>query len=94
MNRRHPDNETDRLSKVPKPQCLCVFSDFVKSRKLHLYIKSTSNGVGICAEVKKSHNLRRKQRQHLSEAIAVFEITERTHVRVFIFCGGSEMTKG
>lgn len=79
-----PNDETHRLSKVPEAQCLCGFADFVKARKLHLYIKSTSNGARICAEVEKSHNLRSKQRQHRNEAVAVFEITEHTHVRVFI----------
>jgi hypothetical protein len=55
-----------------------------KTRKLLLYIKSASNGVGICAEIKKSHNFMLKQRQLHLDAVAVFETTGRIHVRVFI----------
>jgi len=51
-----PDNEVLTERKRLKSPYLCGFADFEKRRKLHLYIKLTSNGAEFCAEMKKSHN--------------------------------------
>lgn len=54
--RKIPHNEVLTERKRLKSPYLCGFADFEKRRKLHLYIKLTSNGAEFCAEMKKSHN--------------------------------------
>ena len=51
-----PDNEVLTERKRLKSPYLCGLRDLEERRKLHLYIKLTSNGAEFCAEMKKSHN--------------------------------------
>lgn len=51
-----PDDEILTERKKLKSPYLCGFQDLARRRKIHLYIKLTSNGAEFRAEMKKSHN--------------------------------------
>ena len=71
---KNPDHEVLAERKRLKSPCLCRFQDLEKRRKLHLYIKLTSNDAGFCAEMKKSHNFIFKtlRGQHLSRSFLFY----------------------
>lgn len=68
-----PDDEVLTERKRLKSPYLCGLRDLTERRKLHFYIKLTSNGAGFCAEMKKSHNLAYQQEnKHEQSEVFVF----------------------